>query len=184
MTSPHPIILAGGKSRRFGRDKLREPYDSGWLIDRPIAALRAVFGPCVAIVGDCDAAVAARADRHIPDRYPGQGPIGGILTALESGDAFVLPGDCPAITPPTIRAILARAEQSPDALAILAQTSRIEPCIGLYRRGCVGALRAALTGTRALHDAIPATHLVLVPIPPDQAVNINTPGDLAPSPPS
>lgn len=182
MTSPHPIILAGGKSRRFGRDKLREPYESGWLIDRPIAALCAVFGPCVAIVGDCDAAVAARADRHIPDRYPAQGPVGGILTAIESTgrDIFVLPGDCPAISAPAIRTILSCADHHPAALAILAQTSRIEPCIGLYRRGSAEALRAALAGTRALHDAIPAAHLVLVPIPPDQAVNINTPGDLAP----
>jgi molybdenum cofactor guanylyltransferase len=182
MLSPQPVILAGGKSRRFGRDKLREPYGAGWLIDRPIAALRAVFGPCVAIVGDCDPAVAARADRHIPDRYPGQGPIGGILTVLEltNGDIFVLPGDGPAIAPSTIHAILVRADQSSDALAVLAQTSRIEPCIGLYRRGCAEALRAALAGTRALHSAIPAAHLVLVPIPPDQAVNINTPGDLVP----
>ena len=39
--------------------------------------------------------VAARADLHLPDRYPGVGPAGGILAALEQspGDVFVLAGD-------------------------------------------------------------------------------------------
>ena len=56
-----PVVLVGGKSRRFGRDKLREPIGESraeWLVDRPIRALREVFGARVAVVGECDADVA------------------------------------------------------------------------------------------------------------------------------
>jgi molybdopterin-guanine dinucleotide biosynthesis protein A len=81
-----PVVLVGGKSRRFGRDKLKEVVGAGgvWLVDRPIGALRAVFGARVAVVGECDAGVAARADMVIEDTRPGVGPIGGILSALEA----------------------------------------------------------------------------------------------------
>ena len=52
MEEIQPIVLVGGSSRRFGRDKLREPVAGpdgsvGWLVDRPIAALRGVFGRVV-----------------------------------------------------------------------------------------------------------------------------------------
>src|SRR5262245_59553696 len=80
-----PIVLVGGKSTRFGRDKLREVVGDGWLVDRPIAALREVFGARVAVVGECDDEVAQRGDRVITDRFPGVGPIGGIVSALEVG---------------------------------------------------------------------------------------------------
>src|SRR5262245_5365872 len=84
LSTIHPVVLTGGRSTRFGSDKLRARLDDDGtlLIDRPIAALRAVFGPRVALVGDCDPAVAARADLIIRDLHPGRGPIGGILSAL------------------------------------------------------------------------------------------------------
>ncbi len=82
--SIQPIVLVGGSSRRFGRDKLREPLGGGWLVDRPIAALREVFGGHVRLVGACHPEVARRGDGVIPDSHPGTGPVGGIVSALEA----------------------------------------------------------------------------------------------------
>jgi molybdopterin-guanine dinucleotide biosynthesis protein A len=180
-----PVVLVGGKSRRFGRDKLREPVGGAsneWLVDRPIAALRAVFGPVVAAVGDCDAAVAARFDRVIPDRHPGAGPIGGIVSALGAARTvvFVLAGDLPRITPEAIRSVLQHAEASPLAWAVMAAADRLEPCVALYRPFAAPALAQRLaSGQRSLHDAIPREHLATVSLPAELLANANEPRDLA-----
>jgi molybdenum cofactor guanylyltransferase len=184
-----PIVLVGGRSRRFGRDKLREHLpDGAYLVDRPIRALRAVFGPHVALVGECHADISSRGDLVIDDGYPGVGPIGGILSALEAGDAgvLVLSGDLPAITAQAVQEILRGAEQFPDAWAVLATSSgagstlRLEPCIGLYRQRCTPLLRQALAGGhRSLHDLVPREHLATVEIAAAATANINTPGAMA-----
>ena len=173
-----PVVLTGGMSTRFGRDKLCERLDDGrMLIDRPVAALRAVFGPRVAIVGACDPLVRTRADRVIDDPYPGVGPIGGIVAALQDSprDVFVLAGDLPAIEPAHIRQILGVAGLWPGAHAVLARTDRLEPLIGLYRRVCLPVLLQRLErGERSLHDAIAAVHRRDVPLASEAAQNINT----------
>jgi molybdopterin-guanine dinucleotide biosynthesis protein A len=179
------VVLVGGKSRRFGRDKLREPVGGGngqeRLVDRPIAALRACFGPRVAVVGECDAAVAARADRVIPDLYPGRGPLGGILSALEQSAAavFVLAGDLPAIDDATVRAIMGGAELFPDAWAVLGAAPCAEWCIGLWRPAAVPMLRERLArGQLSLRSALPADKTALVPVEPGACRNANTPAEL------
>lgn len=177
-----PIVLVGGRSRRFGRDKLREPFEGGWLVDRPIAALRDVFGPCVAAVGECDPAVATRADLVIRDRYPGVGPAGGILSALEEAgkDVFVLAGDLPRIRAETVRAIVARGAEAPEAWAVLADSGRLEPCIGIYRAACISVIQKSVGGGRstAVRDVVPAPYLVRIAIPAAVAANVNTPDGL------
>ncbi len=55
LATIQPVVLVGGRSTRFGRDKLREPVGCARepLVQRPIRALRAVFGPRVMLVGEC-----------------------------------------------------------------------------------------------------------------------------------
>lgn len=180
-----PVVLVGGKSRRFGRDKLREivnPTAREWLVDRPIAALREVFGPRVHLVGECDPAIVSRADASLHDPYQGVGPLGGILAALEStrGGVFVLSGDLVSITPLVIRQVLdASLAAQPHVLAVLASSDRIEPCIGVYTPGARPYLAQSLAaGRRALIDAIPRECLLLVPVDPAVTRNVNRPGDL------
>lgn len=97
LTAPlQPVVLVGGKSSRFWRDKLLEPLPDGQpLVTHPINILRAIFGPRVALVGQCDPRVTAIGDRTIADPYPGVGPAGGIVAALESckSAVFVHSGD-------------------------------------------------------------------------------------------
>lgn len=176
-----PIVLVGGKSRRFGRDKLREPVGDGWLVDVPRRALREVFGPVVAAVGECHPEVAARFDRVIADRYPGVGPIGGVLSALEEteGAVFVLPGDLARVTAEVVREILRAAEGAPDADAVTACGTRGEPCVGVYRASAAAALRARIQrGEFSLKDSLAAGRRVEVPVEPGLLVNANTPGEL------
>lgn len=190
LSAIQPIVLVGGQSLRYGRDKLREPVGlSGeeWLVDRPIGALREVFGPRVALVGECDPAVAARGDLLLADQYPGAGPAGGILAALEqvTGDVFVLAGDLPNISALTVRAILRTAATSDgDAVppwTVLAQSGGVQPCIGLYRRAILPLLAERLRlGRRSLHDLVPAARQHLVAVDAREVLNVNTPDALNP----
>jgi molybdopterin-guanine dinucleotide biosynthesis protein A len=176
-----PIVLSGGRSRRFGRDKLAEPVRDSLLIDRPIRALREVFGSRVAIVGECSSHVASRADLVIPDPYPGIGPIGGVLAGLEysRGPLFVLAGDLIGIDAEAIGLILETADDSPESLAVFAITDRPQPCIGLYRPQAVEYLRQAIDRERfSLLGALPADRSQTVEISELAARNVNRPADL------
>jgi molybdopterin-guanine dinucleotide biosynthesis protein A len=177
--SPSPIsavVLVGGQSSRFGRDKLLEPVGGGVLVDRPIGVLRAVFGR-VGVVGAGDARVGERADYVVDDPYPGKGPIGGVLAALELGDVFVLPGDVPAIDEASVRAIVGAAAAHPGALAVIGRTDRAQPCIGVYRAAARARLAEAIERNElGLGRAV--CERVEVEISLDAARNVNRTGDL------
>ncbi|MCA9311991.1 MAG: molybdenum cofactor guanylyltransferase [Phycisphaerales bacterium] len=179
-----PVVLTGGSSRRYGTDKLRLPLpEGGMLVDRPIRALREVFGPRVKVVGACHPEVAARGDGVIADPRPGVGPAGGILAALEASgtDVFVLPGDVPRIRPATVRVMLAALSGvGPEVWCVVGETAGPEPCIGVYRPGAAALLRVCLAaGAGRLRDAFPDLRRVLVPISVEDASNLNVPGDCA-----
>lgn len=181
MDTPQPIVLVGGRSQRFGRDKLREPHGDGWLVDRAINALRTVFGPKVLLAGPCDPQVARRGDGVIHDLTPHAGPLGGIASALAQYRAlFVLPGDLPNVNAHLVRTLAHDAAQHPDAWAVLAHTGAPEPCVGVYRAAALETLRGRLAqGLRGLHDALPAQHVRWMPCDPAVLRNANRPEDLA-----
>ena len=141
-----PVVLVGGKSSRFGRDKLVEQVNGHAMVSAPINALRAVFGARVAIVGQCDEQIAQLADATIDDPYPGLGPVGGVCAALEGArsDIFVLAGDLVSIDEHTIRTIIAESIEHPQAICLLAHDGRRHPTVGLYRAGCVEHFQQAL----------------------------------------
>jgi len=176
-----PVVLVGGRSRRFGRDKLLEPLGDGrLLVSVPIAALRAVFGSRVAVVGACNRQVAALADELIPDPYPGQGPGGGILAALEYAQSpvFVLSGDLANINADVVRAVAVGFLERPNVWASLAWSDRLEPCIGVYAPGAISSLRTVLETGAPLRSAIPGEHLRTISVDSIYAHNVNRPGDL------
>jgi molybdopterin-guanine dinucleotide biosynthesis protein A len=176
LDSITPIVLVGGKSRRFGRDKLREPVGSGWLVDRPIAALREAFGGRVVTVGDCDRAVAVRADAHLPDRYPGAGPIGGIVSAIEAfgTDVFVLAGDLPRVTADVVRAVLSGANDS----ALVVCGGEGQPCVALYRRAGLERLRRQMAASGRLADVFAREEVRAIDVDLRLIANANTPASL------
>lgn len=180
-----PVVLVGGRSVRFGRDKLREPWNGSeggsWLVDQPRLVLRAVAGRRVWAVGDCDPAVAARFDCVVPDSYPGAGPLGAILTSLRAANSavIVLAGDLPRIERSVVLALIEAAARRPDAEAVVARTDHWEPCIGLYRPASKKVLAARMEhGSLDLQGAMGELDVVPVPISSDAAININRETDL------
>ncbi len=177
-----PVVLVGGHSQRFGRNKLLEPVRGRMLVSIPVDALRRVFGPRVAAVGACDPGVAAMADAVLEDPYPGLGPVGGICAALEGarGDVFVCAGDLVAIDARAIRTVLASAAANPDALACLAHDGRLHPTIGVYRGGCLPYFQQAIRESALrLRSILPEGLAVHAAVASGATRNINRPEDLS-----
>ena len=70
----------GGRSSRMGRDKALLPFRGGALAQSVARAVSATAGS-VTLVGDPER-YGGLGYAVIADIYPGEGPLGGILTAL------------------------------------------------------------------------------------------------------
>ena len=98
MPAPWVVVLAGGGSRRFGRDKLEAELDGRSLLDVTLASVPADLP--VVVVGP--ERRVGRAVRFVREDPPGGGPaaalVAGLATALEAGAETIstLPGDAPA----------------------------------------------------------------------------------------
>lgn len=181
-----PVVLVGGRSRRFGRDKLREPWPTGqdrtWVVDHPVGALRAVFGGQAAIwmAGEADAAVLQRGDVHVPDEVSGLGPMGGIAAALRrsGGDVLVLAGDMPWVSAAWVHMLLSRAAQSPGR-SVVGRAQSWEPCFGVYRSAARVWFDDALArGELAMHSLIVRMGCEAMDVPPEIVRSVNRPEDV------
>ena len=168
-------MLVGGRSLRFGRDKLLEPLENGdRMVDRPIRALRDAGLAPVTLVGRCSPLVRERGDHTLDDSYPNMGPMGGILHALESlgCDILVLAGDLPNITAHEVRALVHAAESTPEALLIRACN---EPCVAIYRTPLIALIKRRLAaGELSLMQLVDKPDLLEVDLPEASLRNVNT----------
>ena len=99
MTTPRVsmVILAGGRSSRFGRDKLAEPIGGRPLLGRVIDAVRPL-GTEILVVAAPGATPAVPDDvRVVRDPVAYEGPLVGARTGLTaSSEAVVLVVGSPA----------------------------------------------------------------------------------------
>jgi molybdopterin-guanine dinucleotide biosynthesis protein A len=74
-------ILVGGASSRFGRDKALVEFNGTTMIERMRSLLTRICMPEIYLVGNPQK-YSRFGVQCIPDQWPGEGPLGGILTAL------------------------------------------------------------------------------------------------------
>src|SRR6185436_398763 len=92
-------VLTGGASQRMGTDKALIDVDGRALALSVADALRSAGATRVLAVGGDLVALRGLGLEAIPDQHAGEGPLGGILTALEATDedvVVVLACDLPA----------------------------------------------------------------------------------------
>jgi len=154
-------VLAGGGSRRFGRDKALVEIDGEPMLARMIALLRAVpmKVKMIARRGKYEAFGA----EMVEDRWPGEGPLGGIITALEDAGRSVAPSewnlivscDMPFLTREWLSSLCERAGKS-EAQVILAHSAQgPEPLCACWRTEAAESLRAAFErGVRKVTEGI------------------------------
>ncbi|MBI2765650.1 MAG: molybdenum cofactor guanylyltransferase [Chloroflexi bacterium] len=145
------VILAGGRSSRFGSDKA-----SALLCGRPL--LQWVAGAVAEVCGEL-VVVRARGQllpatgveaslTVVDDRYEARGPLAGIVTGFHETAqrlCFVTSCDAPLLRPEVIRLLAAEIGDF-DAAVPYAGGFR-QPLVALYRRDrCLPAFEAHLAG--------------------------------------
>lgn len=175
-------VLCGGAGRRMGTDKAFVEVGGVAMAERVAAALEGAGCSPVVLVGG-DTVLLRRLGRPVyDDRWPGEGPGGGVLTALDAvgDDVVVAACDLPLLRPDSVRRLRDAAAEAPDADVVVAMTDRLEPGLALWRRGARADLeRQWSAGTRALHRIIGALRSVTVAVDPDELRNVNTTHDLS-----
>ncbi|HEY7524104.1 MAG TPA: molybdenum cofactor guanylyltransferase [Candidatus Limnocylindrales bacterium] len=149
MTGPAAsgIVLAGGRSSRFGRDKLAEPIEGRPLLHRAIAAVAGVCTETLVVVTPVEAPPplpAGLAVHVVRDPEPFGGPLVGLFAGLEQAReplALVVAGDMPDLQPGVLRALVHALDDEDVAGAVLRYRGRDQPLPMAVRNG-IAATRA------------------------------------------
>lgn len=185
-TNPvYGLVLAGGESRRMGRDKALLVRDGRSQLEYIATLLDSVADRVFVSTRreQQDDAVRNRFVQII-DRYDGIGPVAGILSALEEhpeADWLVVACDLPNIDEATLRFLLDnRSDARPFTAFRSSYDDLPEPLCALYRSGSDAVIR------RFVDDGIVCPRKILIRsatellVQPNPAAldNINTPDDL------
>jgi molybdenum cofactor guanylyltransferase len=141
-------LLAGGKSRRMGRDKafLRVEWEGNSvpLWDRQLSILKAVAPAELVVSGPRKQGYPASV-RVLADEWDDAGPLGGIATSLgrtHQSLLLVLAIDLPRIQPGFLRKLLGRCEADRGVVPTL--NNRFEPLVAVYPKAAHGIAIAQL----------------------------------------
>ena len=180
------VILAGGRSRRFGSNKALSRLGDRTVLEHVIASLHPLCDPITII--------AKEREPYLPfglpvvaDTFEASGPIAGLATALQlnrSGLVVVAGCDLPFIKTALLRHLLSLLEDY-DAV-VPYYPDRFQPLCALYRPGCLPFLMEMMEerkrNLQGLFRKIKTRKIApqeLAPYDPEKVFfNINTPSDL------
>ncbi len=144
------VILAGGTSRRLGRDKAAEPFGDETLLHRVVRRASAAVGSYDVVIVVANTGQSERAPADIPhrlvlDALPGSGTLGGIHTGLQAARnewALVVACDMPFLSAPLLRYMTGLQDGVDVVVPII--DGRPEPTHALYSRRCIPAISQRL----------------------------------------
>jgi molybdopterin-guanine dinucleotide biosynthesis protein A len=142
------FVLAGGQSRRMGRDKALLVVEGRALIEHMLDKLRRLgLDPRICGVRSD---LAQFAD-VVPDNFSQSGPLAGIEGALAVSDSelnLFVPVDLPGLPAEFLRWLMERAETSHAVATIPRYGDRMQPLCAVYSRRLVEGLRESLAADR------------------------------------
>src|SRR5229473_3758533 len=154
-------VLAGGGSTRPGRDKALVEVGGTPMLGRMIKLLRRVTKE-VKIVATPNK-YAAFGATIVEDRWPGEGPLGGIITALEDAARtttwpewnLILSCDMPFLTREWLALLCARAGRSKAQVVFPHSASGPEPLCACWQTAAAAKLRSGFeSGVRKVTEGI------------------------------
>jgi molybdenum cofactor guanylyltransferase len=187
-------VLAGGGSRRFGRDKLAEPYEGRPLLQHPVSGLLEVCDEVIVVLSP-DAAEPSMPDEtpvtFVRDAVAGEGPLRGLSTGLAATNAelaLLAGGDMPHLQLDVLREML-RAARETGAIAVMLSDAGEEkplPCVLRIAPAAQVAGDLLAAGLRSLRDLMAAVSTVVVDEPTWSAldperrtlIDVDEPGDV------
>lgn len=150
------LIMAGGRSTRFGSDKLAASVSGRTpLLAYTLARVAPWFAETVVVHGQggpppgLERGPGAQPPpvRFAADYLPGGGPLVGLISGLSACRtewAFVLAADMPFVERALVDLLWKYASETDDADVVVPVTPRgIEPLCAFYRRSVKGAARTA-----------------------------------------
>jgi molybdopterin-guanine dinucleotide biosynthesis protein A len=190
------IVLAGGRSSRFGSDKLAARLGDATLLERAVAAVADISTEVVVVVAPGDGREMPAAGvpvRRAIDPEPFGGPLVGLLAGLETARepiALVVGGDMPTLNRDVllllVRSLIA-SDGSRDA-AVLVQRGETRPLPCAVRNGAATQVARRLLGEgeRSLKALVRTIGTLSVaegdwrPLDPTAAtlLDVDAPGDL------
>ncbi|MGA2599298.1 MAG: molybdenum cofactor guanylyltransferase [Bryobacteraceae bacterium] len=174
------FVLVGGHSSRMGRDKALLPWRRTTLAQHVAQAVQEA-ATSVALIGD-PSSYSHLGYPVCADDTPGNGPAGGIATALAISEAewsLIVGCDMPFITAEPLRMLLQEAAKTDRKCVVAAGPSGPEPLCAVYHRDCLGPLKKAIAESRLrMRDIVRELPTLLVTgIDPESFANLNTPED-------
>lgn len=174
-------ILAGGASSRMGRDKALIEIDGTPMVRIAATALADAGAARVFVVGGDAPAIEAAGLAWVADDYPGEGPLGGVITALRAATApvvVVLATDHVAAAAPAVTSV-AGALGSAD-VAVPVSDGRAQTLHAAWRRSALPTLEAVFdSGARSVRAALDRLDVVqLLDGDPCWFADADTPDDL------
>jgi molybdopterin-guanine dinucleotide biosynthesis protein A len=180
------LVLAGGASRRMGRDKALLELGGRPLIQIVVERMRQVCGEVLIVAADVPSYAGFGVD-VIEDRFQDVGVLGGLHAGLAAAShelTLAVGCDMPFLKPELLRAFAAWAEGYD--VVLLRHNGYMEPLHGAYRRTCLLPIEAAIrAGERRIISFFP--QVCVRTVTPEEVAsldpqlesfrNLNTPGE-------
>lgn len=185
------VLVAGGQSRRMGRDKRFLELGGQSLLQRTLSVLQSLFPEVlIALAEPLPQLAQGQGYRVVLDLIPNCATLGGLYTGLASaGHPNVLAVGCdmPFLNPEVIRRLAGLGAKADVVMPRL--TTGLQPMLAVYSKACLPHLeRMARAGQLKVQDLVKAPGLTVQQIPEKDFLdvdpqllsffNINTPADL------
>ncbi|MCV7286980.1 molybdenum cofactor guanylyltransferase [Mycolicibacterium wolinskyi] len=178
------VVLAGGASRRMGRDKATLPFDGSTLVERVVAAVSVRCSPVFVIAAPGQPLPQLTA-QVLRDEVRGVGPLvatgRGLRAAAEAGRdmAFVCAVDMPLLSADLIDELVGPAMRLPADI-VLPWDGRDHYLAGIYRTRLTDRISALVDAgqrsMRALAESVDTQRIVMAP--QRALTNVNSEADL------
>jgi molybdopterin-guanine dinucleotide biosynthesis protein A len=163
------IVLAGGRSSRFGADKLAADVRGQPLLHHPIAVLAEVCDDVVVVLAPDDTGAGLPPGVTIAnDATEGEGPLAGLHTglmaAVRSDAVVVVGGDMPSLQPPVLREMVRVLQDAGVDAVALADGDRPRPLPCCLRTWPAADIAHTLlhAGRRRLRDVLDALRTAVI----------------------
>jgi molybdopterin-guanine dinucleotide biosynthesis protein A len=181
------VVLVGGQSLRFGRNKALEFFQGERLIDRQVRQVQTLFPEVLVITNKVEDYLHLEVT-ILRDVIPELGPLGGIYTGLlfaRGQSVFVTACDMPFVQPAVVKHMMQRATEYD--VVVPQKKEGLEPLHAIYSARCLPHIKNMLNqGNLQVISFFPSVKVYrlnqqeLRQLDPQELsfYNINTPHDM------